>query len=259
MKHLILIITLFIFLSSCKKNKDTCYQYTGKKFGFNTFEFVLDTLMQSDTVYTDNDIFIKANENYSNIKWKIGNDPRLFMSSTVNLRFSDPELINISIKALSFNQSCNTEEKEYSNVLAVLPNDGSKVSPLVGDYVGYNADNPKDTFSVKIKYWFGQRYNWWSNGAYSVENLPKGYLDSTQNWNGYQRPEVTGIIASTGYKNLAIDKSGNLLSLGIKGYASLRSGIRDSLLFTYSIIDTAALNRSGQLVYLQKKYIGLKK
>lgn len=258
MKTIISTLLLILFFTSCKKNKDTCNQYTGNKFGFKNYELILDSLMESDTVYTENNIFFKANENYGNIKWKIGEDSREFTTPSVNLRFTDPDVVNISIKGLTYNQHCNTEEKSYLGMLVVLPNDGSKISPLTGKYNGYNVDKPIDTFTVSIKYWFGQRYNWWSLGAYSIDNLPKKYIDSTQNWNGYQRPEIRGIIASTGYRNIAIDKSGNLPALGIKGYGTLRSGVKDSLIFYYSIIDTALLNRTGQLIYLQKKFIGLK-
>ncbi len=258
MKKTLLVAGIVVSFLSCKKNHDVCNGYSGNKSGFESYEYVLDTLLRTDTSFVDKDIFFKTNEPYSNIKWTIGSDPRTFTTQTVNLRFSNPERLNVILKGYAINSNCISESFTLTKPFVLLENNGSIQSPLVGLYKGNNIDNINDTFSVAIKFWIGTRYNWWSNGAYSVENLPKGYLDTTQNFNGYSRPEIKGIIASTGYKNIAIEKSGNLPSLGIKGYGNLARGIKDTLTFNYTIIDTTLLNSSGQLKYIVKTFIGIK-
>jgi len=258
MKKTLLAAGIILSIISCKKNHEVCKNYSGIKRGFESYEYVLDTLLKTDTSFVDKDIFFKPNEPYSNIAWTIGSDPRTFTSQTVNLRFSNPERLNVILKGNAINSNCNTESFTLTKAFVLLENNGSIQSPLVGIYKGYNIDNINDTFSVAIKFWIGSRYNWWGNGAYSVENLPKGYLDTTQNFNGYSRPEIKGIIASNGYKNIAIDKSGNLPSLGIKGYGNLVRGVKDTLIFSYTIIDTTLLNSSGQLKYIKKQFIGIK-
>ena len=258
MKKTLLAAGFVLSFISCKKNHDECKDYSGFKRGFESYEYVLDTLLRTDTSFADRNILFKTNEPYNNITWKIGSDPRTFTSQSVNLRFSNPEILNVILKGNAINSNCISENFTSTKPFVLIENNGSIQSPLVGIYRGYNIDNANEIFSVAIKFWIGSRYNWWSNGAYSVENLPNGYLDTTKNFNGYSRPEIKGIIASTGYKNIAIDESGSLPSLGIKGYGNLSRGVKDTLIFNYTIIDTAQLNSTGQLKYLVKKFIGIK-
>lgn len=258
MKSLFLALIILLVLSNCSKKKDVCNVSATSNFGFKAYEYVLDTALLTDTSFVNRDIVFKTNSAYSNISWKIGGDPRIFTNSSVRLKFLTPENLTITLKGDAVNQFCNTEQLTGTMPFVLLDDNGLIQSPLVGYYHGYNVDKPSDTFTVAIKFWFGTRYPWWSSGAYSVENLPKGFIDSTQNFNGYSRPEIRGIISSTGYKNIAIDKSGNFSAAGIKGYGSLRRGARDSLLFNYTIIDTARFNQTGQLTYIKKSFFGIK-
>lgn len=251
-------LIIIILLAGCKKSDDSCKYYSGIEAGFNSYEYVLDTVLQTDTSFVDKDIFFKTNETYSTVLWNIGADPRTFNTQSVNLRFSVPENLDVTLKGTSVDQYCNPQNFAQTKPFVVLENNGLVKSPLIGSYKGYNIGNPNDTFTVIIKFWIGARYNWWNNGAYSVENLPKGYIDTTQNFNGYSRPEIKGIIASTGYKNIAIDKHDNFYASGIKGYGGLKRGAIDTLLFNYKIIDTLKFNQTGQISYLQKTFIGLK-
>ena len=160
---------------------------------------------------------------------------------------------------MGINKFCTPEQFTKTMPFVFLNDNGTIISPIVGSYHGYNIDKPSDTFTVSIKFWIGVRYPWWSNGAYSVENLPKGYFDTTQNFNGYKRPEIKGIISSNGYKNIAIDKSGYWPATGIKGYGNLKRGINDTLQFAYTVIDTIKFNQTGKLSFSKKTFLGLKK
>lgn len=259
MKNILTSLIFFICLSSCKRNNEICNPSLNGNFDFQIYEYVLDTILETDTAYINKDIFFKTNPAFTNTSWTIGNDPRIFTTNIVNLKFFNPENINVKLSATGINKFCSSEQFTVSKPFVLLDDNGTIKSPLIGTYQGYNSDKPSDTFTISIKFWFGLRYPWWGNGAYSVENLPKGYVDSTQNFNGFNRPEIKGIIASTGYKNIAIDKSGYFPAAGIKGYGNLRRGLADTLLFTYTIIDTLKFNQTGQLEYLKKIFKGIKK
>jgi hypothetical protein len=259
MKKVLIFISLTTLIICCRKKEVACNNSAGGNFGFKSYEFVLDTILETDTSFANRDIVFKANSNYSNIAWTIGNDPRTFTTSSVNLKFISPDNIMVKLNAVGINKNCTSEQFTKAIPFVLLDDGGSIKSPLIGSYKGYNTDKPNDTFTVSIKFWVGSRYPWWSNGAYSVDNLPKGYIDSTQNINGISIPEIKGIIASTGYKNIAIDKSGNFPALGVKGYGNLKRGTVDTLLFSYSIIDTLKFSQTGQLSYIKKTFLGVKK
>lgn len=259
MIRFVLAFCALILLIRCTRNKEQCNENSQSITGFNIAEFVLDSAMQADTAFTNRDILFKTNSSYSNIIWKIGDDPRLFTNSVVSLKFLSPGSIVSTLSAQQLNSSCQYESFTSSGQVVLLPDDGSIQSPLVGEYHGFNTDSPSDTFTVAVRYWAGARYPWWPTGAYSVDNLPHGYLDTTQNFNGYSRPEIKGIIVSNSYKNMAFDKSGNIPAAGIKGYASLKRGLSDTLIANYTLIDTARFTNTGQLTYLRKTFIGIKK
>lgn len=252
-------LLLCLIIISCKKsntlNKCSSLDYRG--VSFQMFETVLDTLLPTDTAYSQTLVSFKAGKNTYSSSWRIGNDPRVFTTESVNLVFNNPISFDATLTA-SYADECFNETKAVTKKFTIVSNRGDIVSPLKGVYHGYNIDNPGDTFSTSIKYWYGVRYNWWPDGAYSIQNLPKGYFDTTKEINGSSRPEITGIICSNGYKNLAIDKSGDISAQGIKGYASLIKGATDTLVISYKVIDTNIFNQTGQINYLQKKFIGIK-
>lgn len=258
------IITLLFMatgMAACTRwyNGDPCPGAGTIPAGFYIGEYVKDTFMQTDTSFTNREIIFNANENYDSISWKIGDDPRRFTNKAVALRFLTTENLSATLSAHRLNSDCSHTPFTSTQSLVLLTDNGTVISPLVGEYHGYNTDRPSDTFTVAVRFWKDPRYTWWSTGAYSIDNLPKGYRDTTKNINGVPVHEITGIISATGYKNMAYDLSGTIPAAGIKGYATLRRGLPDTLMANYTLIDTARLLHTGQLVYLKKQFIGLKK
>jgi hypothetical protein len=184
----------------------------------------------------------------------VGGPANTFYTKTFSLVFDGNYELDVQLTGKLTNQQSTTLTRHLT-----VYNPAQHISPLVGQFAGYNIDNPIDTFTVSIDYWFGQRYPWWSQGAYSISNLPKGFVDKTQNFNGAYRPEITGIISSTGYKNLAFDRSGNIPALGIKGYATIKRGAKDSLTVNYTIIDTAYYNTTHQVKLIKKQFLGTRR
>lgn len=240
-------------LFGCRKDNTNQNQENSQPISFSILEQVGDTALSTDTGYTNSNILFKTNQNYDSVTWTIGNNIQTFQTQNVNLVFNDPETINVQLHA-KLQSGFQSSQKQF----VVVENDGSKISPIVGSFKGCNSDNLTDSFVVIISFWFGNRYPWWNNGAYSIQNLPEGFKDTTQNFNGYLRPEITGIVCANGYKNLALDKSGYLPAEGIKGYCSLKQAPVDTLFVNYKVIDTAKLNQTGKLEFLTQKYTGLR-
>lgn len=259
MRKCFYLLLITVILAGCSREKNACPAYTGKSFGFNIYEVIQDTILPTDTAFAGRPVYFKSNSDYQQINWTVGGDPRIFTTPTINLQFSSPTELNVRLKALDYLPTCTQQEFASQKHMVILPADGTVQSPLVGQYKGINQDKPHDSFTVSIKFWKGDRYPFWSTGAYSVENLPQGFVDSTQNFNGLLRPEVKGIIATTGYYNIGIDRSGNYPAQGIKGYGSLRRGASDSLIVNYTLMDTAWFTQTGQFRYFSKTFIGIKK
>lgn len=253
MQNILLSILSIFVLVSC--NKPQLYEKpTSPTSNFSIMESVGDTLLPTDTCYSLRLVSFQATKEIRNPKWIIGGTSYASNSSNIDLIFQTRNEIDIKLMGSLFDNTDTIIEKH----LTIL-NPRDIISPLAGEYLGSNIDSKSDTFRVSINYWFGSRYSWWSNGAYSITNLPNNYKDKTQNFNGFQRPEIKGIIASTGYKNMAFDKSGNILASCIKGYASIKRGFSDTLIINYRILDTSKYYHNGILSYLDKTFIGIKK
>jgi hypothetical protein len=257
------ILGLMLLLASCEKRGNLCSQVTTPGYyehGFKILEPLADTLMETDTAYTNRLLAFKGNANYNNISWTIGNDPRRFSTQIVRLTFPSTGRVTAKLSAEGENRNCQLVQFTKEGAVELVKDDGTVVSPLRGDYLGYNTDNPIDTFTVSIKFWKGSRYPFWSEGAYSVDNLPKGHKDTTKEINGLRRPEIEGIFPrATGYKNIAINETGFWFLQHIKGYGQLKRGIRDTLVFNYTQLDTLRVNQTGQYVYFRKKFVGIRK
>lgn len=252
------ILTFYILQTSCNscKKEAACIPTYQSQVGFNCCEVLKDTFLPTDTAYINRLLVFQANKFNDSIKFKIGDDPRIFNSNFVSLFFRDQQTIKVNYNAI-FNNGCQTTIDSLTKSITLVQDDTNHISPLVGSYLGYNTDNPNDTFSIAIKFWIGPRYPWWQRGTYTLDNLPKGYKDAgTRTFNGYSRPEITGLDISVGYKNLTVNESNTIPPQGIKGYASLKRGSPDTLIFNYRLEEYLP---NFQIKYHQKQFIGIKK
>lgn len=253
MRNILYFILVIFSLTNC--GKDQPYKKDTLTVGdFVILENVGDTLLPTDTCYTHRLVSFQSTKEFTSYKWIIGASSDTFYTRSVNLTFTQSDELSIKLKG-TLPGNADTLISKHLTIL----NPRDFVSPLTGEYLGANTDDMADTFRVPVKYWHGSRYPWWPEGAYSINNLPKGYKDNTQNFNGYLRPEIEGIIASTGFKNIAFDKNGNVPALGIKGYATLKRGFPDTLVVNYKILDTSKYNQSNVISYLSKTFIGIRK
>jgi hypothetical protein len=252
MRYVLFLIIIIFVIFSCKKN--SAPQNVSILAGDVTvLESVGDTLLPSDTCYSTRLVSFQCSKNFINPQWTIGEYTYSQGVRSVNLIFPEPNHINITLTG-HLSQTKDTVIKKQVTIV----NATDYISPLVGQYLGYNTDLKNDTFRITIEYWFGNRYTWWSNGAYSISNLPRYYKDTTQNFNGFTRPEIQGIISSTGYRNMSFDKSGNILASGIKGYASLKRGVKDTLVVNYTLLDSVKYHQNNLISYIKKTFVGIR-
>lgn len=162
MKIILIAIFLAVTLQSCIDKddpvipipKDTCegrqnlvpkiliYEDRG-----NTKEPFLAT---EDTVLTANDITFEAPEGFVSYRWKIGNDEREFNSRKVTFWFHDP-WGNLSVRLIVRNPlECFNYPKEYDTIYRNIYIKQWQKAKIIGEYLGANDDNPKDTFTVGI-------------------------------------------------------------------------------------------------------------
>jgi hypothetical protein len=251
MKRLIFLVLAYsISVTSCDRKEVLCP--TLENFGFTINEKVGAYFIPSDSVYEKATILFKTNESFKNTVWKIGSGQRQYSGDEVQLFFPSPDDIAINLRATTVS-SCNIMGKTASAQLHILSSELK--SPLKGNYIGTNEDSPGTVFSVSIKFWRGERYSWWPEGAFSVHNLPEGYKDSSQNFNGMRRPEIDGIVCSNSYKTISFNKGGNISAQGLKGYGFL-SNNNDSIIIRYEVLDTTKLNQSSTIKYISKTFRG---
>lgn len=209
---------LVLSLLGCRKENNDCTSIV-PDLDFSILEHVGDSSFVTDTAFTFNRITFQTGPEYDSISWSIGEDNRRFYTRSFDMIFDYPITVGVTLRAIQNNFKCSLVRQGLlttSKQLTVVKSDGTFISPLTGDFLGYIEGLPLDTFTVSIKYWIGNRYPFWPTGAYSIHNIPKGYINEGQSFNGLNRPEINGIVASNGYKSLAFDKSGNFPAAELK-------------------------------------------
>lgn len=242
-----------ISIVSCSKSSepdiDICMGKTQPVAQFAFKEIVGDTAFYADTVYNDNIVQFTALDSYDSLKWKVGNDPRVFSQKNFSLNFINT-IVSIPVTFTGYNQPNHTcfpnDNGIYTGtkqLTTVEQFDRATLtkSPMIGRYKGAFTDTPADTFTVRIDYFDSAKYNTAHTGArnfYWISNIPKGYIDSTSD-PAIRYPELrNGMAAEMGYKALVF--SGGF---DIRGNGWL---IKDSLFINYI----------GYNLTRQKKFIG---
>lgn len=149
-----------IYLSGCggDPDPDPC---AGKKVmggSFTMGESIsnyggIDTLIVSDTTITDNVVLFKADSDYVSYEWKIGEDPRVFTTKEVGLRFTEPES-SVQIRLIAkwtADKPCFPEDDGVDTVYKYLTVIDRRLNPIVGKYTGALVSDPQNIYTVEIK------------------------------------------------------------------------------------------------------------
>lgn len=214
-----LLISSAIFLIfSCERKHDLnpCEGKTQPVAEFAIREMVGDTAFDADTIFRDNYVQFQSLGSYDSVKWRIGTDPRIFTKDNFTLSFAN-DLITVPVVFNGFkapNTQCFPSDNgiytgtKKLTVVEQVEKDILTLSPLIGRYQGSFADNPSDTFTVRIEYFDSVKYDVSTFGTqnfYWISNIPKGFYwpNSSQTWNN---PELQhGKQLEMGYKSFTFD------------------------------------------------------
>ena len=205
------ILVIVILFSGCKKHKtenicDGIKQPSGK---FVTKEVLRDTAFTADTIFRNNYVQFLSLDNYESVNWKLGNDPRDWLSQDFSLSFftalgSVP--INFTGKNTPNNQCFPQDNGIYASsqkitLVEQVERPTLTISPLVGRYKGYFTNNPADTFTVRMEYFDSTKYNPLLTGGtsnfYWFSNMPKNFVTTLF----FPYPELrNGFRVDMGYK-----------------------------------------------------------
>ncbi len=216
MKRLILaLVAVLLLASQCKKNNsDPCYGKTKPLASFVVKEIIGDTSFIADTIFRDNLVQFESLSQYDSVKWKLGNDPRVFTQSAFSLSFYN-SLITIPIDFTGFKKpetNCFPTDNgiyagtRYLTTVEQFDKAILKLSPLIGKYKGAYIDNPSDTFTVRIEYFDSAKYDPAVTGMknfYWISNIPKDYRDTTSSVARRYAELSYGQEPNMGYKSLA--------------------------------------------------------
>ncbi|MCC6761348.1 MAG: hypothetical protein IT252_09035 [Chitinophagaceae bacterium] len=180
------IVVMGMLLSSkCSKDPipevpDPCADITPFKADFEMLEEVGDTSFQVfDSAIINRFITFKAVGQYDSVKWEIGNSQNVFKKNSVSLYFNVLEN-RIPVKFTGYNAKggdcfpATPSVQTVTKYLSIMPETSTAI---VGDYLGYNSDNPTDTFTITFQ------LN--KNGLGFLKNLPKGCSGYESNSSGY--------------------------------------------------------------------------
>ncbi|HMQ48926.1 MAG TPA: hypothetical protein PKA00_15755 [Saprospiraceae bacterium] len=115
-----------------------------------SLSFIADTLMEGYRAY----FAAKNRENIERYEWKIGSDPRTFEGPHLELDFYDFEgnvTVRLVTHAKNKNDCLNASEltdTAYQDFTVV--DLGYYGSPIFGEYLGANEDNPAETYTVTL-------------------------------------------------------------------------------------------------------------
>lgn len=210
---LFLLLSGVIFIMGCDcddptdskcSNYDPCYEVAEVKANFNFYEGIGDTLIQTDTVLNLHVTF-KAEEEYDKVKWLIGDDPREWTDEQFTLIFRDTGTYKITLMVeRTPNKGCFPNDDGLDTLVKYFTRLGDLGDnhPIIGDYHGYLASNPEDTFTVNVKYelkWQGDPADP-SDNHFFVFNINKGCMDTTY---------VRRVQIQTSYRALYLDGKDN--------------------------------------------------
>jgi hypothetical protein len=195
MKRLIFLSLLtLVYFTSCKDEPkptpvNPCDRRTPFKADFDICESTEDSIYITDTI-ANFEVWIRTNGTYDSVKITVGDDPKVFTSTTFKLNLNDSEIgQTIPVKMIGFKKkesNCFAAEKTVDSLIKKFvvicsrnwdcANAYPSVEyPFVGKFKGFSSDEPNKEFVITIVN-FGQP----PGGAYSkpyyvqIYNLPNG-------------------------------------------------------------------------------------
>lgn len=233
-KPYILFISVVLLSAKCRKEPgiiiDPCKDKTAFKADFVIEEKVGDTSYITDKALAPGYIYFKAKGVYDSVRWYIGGTQNTSTKKSHVLYFEQPE-DNIEVTFIGYKKpdmQCFPNDKATDTMhktLHILPR--NQTASIVGRFLGYNTNNPADTFSVYIN--ADNSIGFWD---YFVKNLPKncpGYTTVSESY-----PLNIGLNVSVGNSAFRLYDDVSVVCASVTGFGYLQNN--DSLIIDYSSI-----------------------
>ena len=218
--NLFVYFTMLVLLASnCRDKPDVippnpCIDKIAFKADFTIEEKVSDTSYITDKALAPGIVFFKAKGIYDSVRWYIGGTQNTSTARNYALYFNQGEA-DIPVTFIGYkkpNLVCFPNDKAADTVRKTFSVfNRSQTAAIVGRFLGYNTNNPTDTFSVYVN--ADNSKGFWD---YFVKNLPKncpGYIQVSDS-----HPRNIGLNASVGFAAFKLSDAASTICASITGF-----------------------------------------
>ncbi len=119
-------------------------------------DFTNDTIkwVETDSVVQVNSVVFEAVGNYESYEWQLGDDPKIKTGKKIFYRFEEP-YGKLKMRLIVKNKPdtlCFPNDDGVDTVNKSFHVINFNQIAIIGDYLGYDTANPKETYIVKIRY-----------------------------------------------------------------------------------------------------------
>lgn len=230
--QLAVILFSIIFISAkCRRGNDLpfdpCKDKVRFKADFTIEEKIGDTSVVTNKALAPGYIYFKAKGEYDSLRWFIGGPQNTSTNKNHVLYFQQAEG-DVEVTMIGYrkpNLQCFPNDKAVDTVkktVTIVTRDQN--AAIVGRFLGYNTNNPNDTFSVYVN--ADNSVGIWQ---YFVKNLPKNCPGAVSGSDA--PPRNIGLSINGGNSAFKID-NGSTVCRTVVGFGYLKSN--DSLIINYT-------------------------
>lgn len=256
------ILWLSLIVFSCSDDKteviippDPCAGAQPFKASFTIYEELwYDSLFATEGILSWNNVHFSADAKYNTYSWKIGDDSRIFRDSSIVFSFGEDQLGKFRVRFIATgfpNRLCFPEDDGIDTVIKEFVVVDEFDSPMIGDYRGFNEDNPKDTFVVNIG-WVSLRRQGYKK-FYYINNINKGCYDIPDTSEEY----LPNLEILPGFTSLKFDGNGWAGGGQCKapiGYAHLTDNF-SGIIIDYTMMSNYT-SKNPDFTRFKKRYTG---
>lgn len=231
LKFTTILLSIIFISAKCRRDNDLPYDPCKDKLAFKA-DFTIEEKIGDTSVVTNKAlapgyVFFKAKGEYDSVRWFIGGSQNTSTRLNHVLYFQQAEG-DVEVTMIGYrkpNTQCFPNDKAVDTLKKTITivNRDQKAT-IVGRYLGYNTNNPSDTFSVYVN--ADNSVGIWQ---YFVKNLPKNCPGAFSGSDA--PPRLIGLNVSAGNSAFSID-NGSTVCRTVIGFGYLKS--HDSLIINYT-------------------------
>jgi len=253
-----ILLSIILISAKCSRDDDlpfdACKDKVAFKADFTIEEKIGDTSFITNRALAPGYLFFKAKGEYDSVRWFIG-DPQNTSTRFNHVLYFEQAEGNVQVTFIGYRKpktQCFPNEKTIDTLkktVTIVPRDNK--AAIVGRYLGYNTNNPSDTFSVYIN--ADNSVGIWQ---YFVKNLPKNCPGAFSGSDA--PPRFIGLNVSAGNFAFSID-NGSTVCRAVIGFGYLKT--YDTLTINYTV---TPMSSGPPFIYYENErkeftFIGIRK